>query len=105
ASATIRAPGRSGGLRVKTRIAIVVAVALTSATLHGGQVTAPASGKVPPLPVTTQRQVIDQYCVTCHNSRTKTAGLAFDAVKLADVASHVEVLEKAVRRIRAGLMP
>src|SRR5256885_12799030 len=101
----VRAPGRSGGLRVKTRIVIVVAVALTSATLHGGQATEPRTGKVAPLPVATQRQVLDQYCVTCHNSRMKTAGLAFDAVNLADVGSHAEVLEKAVRRIRAGLMP
>jgi hypothetical protein len=52
-----------------------------------------------------QRQVLDQYCVTCHNSRAKTGGLALDAVDLASVGSHAEVLEKAVRRVRAGLMP
>jgi mono/diheme cytochrome c family protein len=83
---------------------IVATIALASATLHGGQAT-DQQRAIAPLPVATQRQVIDQYCVTCHNSRTKTAGLAFDAVDLADVAPHGEVLEKAVRRIRAGLMP
>ena len=57
------------------------------------------------MPVAMQRQVLDQYCVTCHNSRAKTGGLALDAVDLNNVAPHAEVLEKAVRRVRAGLMP
>ena len=57
------------------------------------------------MPAATQRQVVDQYCVTCHNSRAKTGGLALDTVDLASVGPHVEVLEKAVRRVRAGLMP
>ena len=54
---------------MKTRIVIVAAIALTSATLHGGQVKAPGSGKVAPLPVATQRQLIDQYCVTMERLR------------------------------------
>ena len=52
-----------------------------------------------------QRQVMDQYCVTCHNSRVKNGGVALDAVDLASGGAHAEVLEKAVRRVRAGLMP
>src|SRR5437773_9583972 len=96
---------------------IVAAVALASATLHGGQAqkqqrptartprpaAAPAPARIqspapvrpalvasskrqaPPLSVAMQRQVMDQYFVTCHNSRAKTAGLAFDAVDLANV--------------------
>jgi len=59
----------------------------------------------PAMSAAMQRQVMDQYCVTCHNSRLKTAGLTFDAVDLTNVAPNAEVLEKAVRRVRAGLMP
>jgi mono/diheme cytochrome c family protein len=59
----------------------------------------------PAMSIATQRQVLDQYCVTCHNSRTKTGGVALDVVDLANVGAHAEVLEKAVRRVRAGLMP
>jgi mono/diheme cytochrome c family protein len=61
--------------------------------------------QVAAMPVATQRQVMDQYCVTCHNSRTKSGGVTLDAVDLANVGAHAEVLEKAVRRVRAGLMP
>jgi hypothetical protein len=52
-----------------------------------------------------QRKLLDQYCVTCHNSRAKTGGVVLDDVDLANVGPHAEVLEKAVRRVRAGLMP
>src|SRR4051812_117460 len=41
--------------------------------------------------VATQRQLLDQYCVTCHNTRAKTAGVMLDAVDLANVGAHAEV--------------
>jgi mono/diheme cytochrome c family protein len=116
-----------------SRLSIVAVIALASATLHGGQAQQPAQraprpaaaapAKPPaatptrPVPVTstprqatgmavaTQRQLLDQYCATCHNSRAKTGGVALDSVDLANVGPHAEVLEKAVRRVRAGLMP
>src|SRR5688572_621396 len=47
-------------------------------------VAAPARPSVAPQasrPVTAApRAVLDRYCVTCHNSRLKTGGLALDAV-------------------------
>ena len=56
-------------------------------------------------PVTSQRAVIDQYCVTCHNQKLKTAGVMLDQADLAHVGDNSEVWEKVVRRLRAGLMP
>ena len=52
-----------------------------------------------------QRALLDQYCVTCHNARLKTANLLLDQLDLADVGNHAEVAEKVIRRVRAGLMP
>jgi mono/diheme cytochrome c family protein len=51
------------------------------------------------------RAVLDKYCVTCHNQRLKTAGLALDAIDPAKPGDHAEVWEKVVRRIRTGAMP
>src|SRR5262245_3516033 len=51
------------------------------------------------------RELLDRYCVGCHNERTKTAGLLLDQVKLEDVAKHVPALEKVVRKLRSGQMP
>lgn len=52
-----------------------------------------------------QQGVLQKYCVSCHNQRTKTAGLAIDALLGAPVAGHAESWEKVVRKLRAGMMP
>jgi mono/diheme cytochrome c family protein len=51
------------------------------------------------------RAVLDQYCVTCHNERLKTAGVMLDKVDLTHVEAHADVLEKVVRKVRVGMMP
>jgi mono/diheme cytochrome c family protein len=49
--------------------------------------------------------LLKQYCVTCHNERLKTAGLALDSVSLTNIPAEAEVWEKVVRKVRAGMMP
>ena len=51
------------------------------------------------------RELLDRYCVTCHNARLKTAGLSLDTVDLVQVAANAQVLEKVVRKLRGGRMP
>jgi hypothetical protein len=53
----------------------------------------------------TERAILDQYCVTCHNDKTKRANLSLEKFDLAGVADHAELWEKVVRKLRAGLMP
>jgi hypothetical protein len=52
-----------------------------------------------------QRALINQYCVGCHNSTAKTAGLLLDQLDLTHLADHAEIGEKVVRKLRAGMMP
>ena len=52
-----------------------------------------------------QTALINQYCVTCHNQRIKTAGLMLDTLDAAHVDQHPDVWEKVVRKVRAGMMP
>jgi hypothetical protein len=49
--------------------------------------------------------VINTYCVSCHNQRLKTAGLALDGVDAARPATHPDVWERVVTRLRAQSMP
>ena len=51
------------------------------------------------------RTIVTQYCVSCHNERTKTAGLMFDRMDFTNVAAGAEIWEKAVRKLRVGMMP
>src|SRR5262245_56967705 len=55
--------------------------------------------------VATQRALLDQYCVTCHNARLKTANLLLDQLDLAHLSNQAEVAEKVIRKLRAGMMP
>ncbi len=48
------------------------------------------------------RELLDRYCVTCHNERLQTAGLMLDQVDLAQVGVHAEILEKVVHKLRSG---
>jgi mono/diheme cytochrome c family protein len=70
------------------------------ATLSAAQATA-AQSSAPLAP----RALLDTYCVTCHNQRTKTAGLTFDTMDLSKLPEHADVWEKTVRKLRAGMMP
>ncbi len=51
------------------------------------------------------RAMLDKYCVTCHNQRLKTANLTFDKMDLSHVAADGAVWERAVRKLRGGMMP
>ena len=71
--------------------------------------TAPVATVVrqPPVaaPPAKYRALLDQYCVTCHNDRAKTANLSLQQADLAAVGDHSELWEKVVRKLRAGVMP
>src|SRR6185503_2501159 len=49
--------------------------------------------------------LVNQYCVTCHNSRLKVAGLQLDAIANDAVTQHPEEWEKVIRKLRGHYMP
>ncbi len=49
--------------------------------------------------------MVSTYCVTCHNARLKTGGLALDGLDLATPASDAAIWEKALRKLRGHQMP
>ena len=51
------------------------------------------------------RQLLDRYCVTCHNERRKTAELLLDQVDLTTVFEDAAIWEKVHRKLREGSMP
>src|SRR5262245_66207355 len=67
---------------------------------------AQSQAKSPAAPdAATQRALMDQYCVTCHNAKLKTANLLLDQLDLAHLGDHEEIGELVVRKLRAGLIP
>jgi cytochrome c551/c552 len=51
------------------------------------------------------QQVATKYCVTCHNDRAKTGGLSLEKLDADHADKDPETWEKAIRKLRAGLMP
>src|SRR5579864_3650460 len=51
------------------------------------------------------RALLDQYCVTCHNDKLKTANLSLQKLDLAGAGDHPEIWEPVIRKLRAGMMP
>ncbi|MGE0446268.1 MAG: DUF1592 domain-containing protein, partial [Vicinamibacterales bacterium] len=83
-----------------------VAVAIAGAPARGGDpLGALALASRQAEPAGPSRAFVDRYCVTCHNQRLKTGGLALDLLDLTDVAAHAREWEKVAVKLRAGLMP
>ena len=80
----------------------VVGTALVSFSSHlGAQQPSPTNAAS----AAQARALLDKYCVTCHNARLKTANLTFDKMDLSQVAGDGAVWERAVRKLRGGMMP
>jgi cytochrome c551/c552 len=50
------------------------------------------------------RAVLDRYCVTCHNQRAKTGGLALESIDVNNITAHADIWEKVLRKVRSGMM-
>ncbi len=83
------------GLFISVCIAVVSAGGVQTAA---PQNQAPASTAAP-------RAILDQYCVTCHNQKLRTAGLMLDTLDVANPSGNAELWERVIGKLRAGSMP
>jgi len=49
--------------------------------------------------------LVNKYCLTCHNARTKSGGLILEGIDTASPASSADTWEKVIRKVRGGMMP
>ncbi|MEY3659510.1 MAG: hypothetical protein RLZZ169_335 [Pseudomonadota bacterium] len=52
-----------------------------------------------------QWQTVETFCVKCHNTDDWAGSLAFDTLSPDNIAHDAEIWEKALRKVRGGLMP
>ena len=81
------------------------ALAVPLAGLIAAAAAAPAAGQQAPSAEVGGQELVDRYCVTCHNDRLENGGFSFEPLDAAAVAAHPEAWEKVVRKLRAGAMP
>ena len=53
----------------------------------------------------TSSATLQQYCLTCHNSTLKTAGVVIDPPTVAQPAANAELWERVIRQLRSNTMP
>jgi hypothetical protein len=88
-------------------VIVVFGIAYT-ATDAARQSVPPAAGTPAASPVAgaaAQRALLNRYCISCHNDKVKTGGLALDTIDVEHVEDNTAVWEKAVRKLRARAMP
>jgi hypothetical protein len=89
----------------KNLLAAVVLFVATLAVAPGGAQVQPPTSAAPATSAAADARFLDQYCETCHNTRTRAGGLALDDLDVAKVEGHAETWEKVVRKLRTGTMP
>jgi hypothetical protein len=65
----------------------------------------PVQQPAPAVATSPQRALLDQYCVTCHNDRLKTAGITLDKMDVDHVAIDAATWERVVQQLRVRAMP
>ena len=77
-----------------------IAIAVAHDVQVNGAAQAPGTAAIP-----APRAVLQRYCFSCHNDRTRTGGLALDVLDMAHVVEDAHVWEQVVRKLRTGAMP
>jgi hypothetical protein len=72
---------------------------------QGAQPAAPAGPAAVKTAALPDQGIIQKYCSSCHNDRAKTGGISFDDAPVAEAGAHSEIFEKALVKLRGGMMP
>src|SRR5258708_34751729 len=59
----------------------------------------------PTMPVAAQQALVNKYCAGCHNDKLKSGGFSWLKIDLAHPDQQSEQVEKAIRKVRAGMLP
>src|SRR5258708_20554018 len=61
--------------------------------------------RLQPATASADRTLLNQYCVSCHNQRLKTAALTLDTADLTDIPAGAEIWEKVIQKLQSSAMP
>ena len=78
-------------------------VLLASVVLRAFEPQAPQPASA--APAAAERALLNQYCVTCHNSRVKAGELVLESLDPPHPAQKPQVWEQVVRKLRTRAMP
>ena len=98
--------------RCRASVAAVAAAVCAAVGLFGAGASARQAAPAPAatcasasVPASSSQALIAKYCVSCHNERTRTGGLALDRLDATNPGDHAQIWETVVEKLRAGSMP
>ena len=98
--------------RSTVTLAAVVACLLVAAGINlagqqttNGAVRMTSAQAAPMLSPESQQAIIDQYCGYCHDDVERAGDMSMSGLDLAHVEESAELVEKMIRKLRAGMMP
>jgi hypothetical protein len=65
----------------------------------------PTARPAPALSSVPDPALVQKYCVSCHNDRAKTGSVSFEGLDPAQAAAHADLWERALLKLRGGMMP
>ena len=89
----------------RASIVVLALSGLIAGAPSGTRIAAQIRPAARPAPVPAVRAVLDTYCITCHNQRLRTGGLALDRLDMTNPGANAEVWENVIAKLRAGSMP
>src|SRR5262245_20966683 len=97
-------------MRVAFSLALAALLVAAAPAVFTAQTPAPAlrgtaSATAPSAGAEAQLATVKQYCTGCHNDRSKMAGVSFENLTPDAIATHPDLFEKAVRKMRGRVMP
>ena len=69
------------------------------------QAAPPPQQTATPASITSERALIDKYCVVCHSDKLKTGGLSLQSVDMTNIPAGAETWEKVIHKLSLGAMP
>jgi hypothetical protein len=91
---------------MRTPLSAVGVAACIAIALSGSRTSAQRTASAPVAPIApVTPTLITKYCISCHNERTRTGGLALDRLDATNPGAHAQTWESVVEKLRAASMP
>ena len=91
--------------RWRNLLAVLSAVLLVAGSLSIVQGSIRAQSPASEFDAGQMQQVVNSYCLSCHNDALATADFSLQGIDFSNVGDHAEELEKVVKKLRAHMMP
>lgn len=93
-------------MRFRAAVAVGFACLMGAGVWAEQRATPPAPvAPAPPMDVAAENAVVEEFCSTCHGKATKSGDLVLEGFNAGSPFLNAELLERMIRKVRAGQMP